>query len=1021
MNYKDYKALVIQSPTGSGKTYELILQALYNTFCFKKTSIISTKNKKLVDQIYNITLEIYRNQEIRDKKISDKKIFILKHTKDDHLSKDLILDLFVKGDGIIITVHNYLSAFDDFYNISFLNAISYTFPFLVDIYFDEGNFYIGNNYSTYTLNTAITKHNDTLVPGSKFYHNEDWSDLSDINDAIMIVRTNYSKSTGDDNISYIKENNNSLKTNIKTIELNTLAENGEKHICFYDNNTEKFIDKIPLSKENLEISTKTSKKYLLNLNSNFKMHFKREKENILIYNYLSIVLKTILGMINPRKREELNGEFTKIITNLKGNNQEKLDTFFIKFNSFVKMSYFENYLYLTEENKDSFYLEFDSIFEKYKEFAIDERRLFNIVSIDNGSESLLRLIYTSHKSFVTNYYSYALICNIELIKISGREESYEIKITGVKETPIDNEIVLYKLKKNTDKIKNIINIIKQTCLKKDNSLIQENQENNEIVDDNIGKEYTKHIRTDFQKIKNFKVYNASETNKQKLHFELKKIFENYYIYNKENEDKIEFEVFLKIENPSEAIPFGSKIEIIKDNDLSRRLMGERRIFVAANFDPNDLKTFDEINKNYSIEHNINIEELYLEKINSDRKIDKLYILCNNLNYTSTFSKKDFLQTFWNNFAKGFYDTFDQNKPLEEKKFGMIALPSNKKVSSFFNYMAFKNYMCYISANEQKTNPQLDNLEDESYTRNFSPNQKLIQSGSLVTASVFSTASIGLNIPHMFYLFTSLNNHKPKHLHHTISVEINNKLTDPTFKVIYDSLIQIVGRMSREDPFSKNQIRILELQKHPPCEDMLFFHVFINHLLKVFKTIHLIDIEDYEILSFSLIRSKKLKLFFNIFHSSIKKDYTNNLSINICGKYLANFKISILNLLKNETYSEDFNILFLNIIKKYYTEILNIALTGIIGQMYDYFCNSLKNKNKKLTYSKFKESLALSKLPLYNNLYDYLEFFYEELSKSDASEKDFIELYNLYEKENKFNLIKFIDTETQNLKLNIFKF
>lgn len=104
-------------------------------------------------------MPLYKNKEINNKKISDKKLFILKHTKEDHLSKELIRDLFIKGD-------NYLYAFDDFYNISFLNALSYIFPNLVNIFWDEGSFYIEGAYVDFNLMQALTKHNDTLVTGS---------------------------------------------------------------------------------------------------------------------------------------------------------------------------------------------------------------------------------------------------------------------------------------------------------------------------------------------------------------------------------------------------------------------------------------------------------------------------------------------------------------------------------------------------------------------------------------------------------------------------------------------------------------------------------------------------------------------------------------------------------------------------------------------------------------------------------------------------------------------------------------
>nr|YP_010530096.1 hypothetical protein OOC95_pgp072 [Ulva torta]UXW92194.1 hypothetical protein [Ulva torta] len=142
-------------------------------------------------------------------------ILILKHTKEDHLSKELPLDLFIKGEGVIITVHNYLYAFDDFYNVSFLNALTYVFSSLVNIFYDESNFYIENNYFETNLVQTLVKHNDTLMPGSVFYVNEDWLGLDSMDHAIKVINTCHYKNTGNDNISVIKEGINDYNKNIK--------------------------------------------------------------------------------------------------------------------------------------------------------------------------------------------------------------------------------------------------------------------------------------------------------------------------------------------------------------------------------------------------------------------------------------------------------------------------------------------------------------------------------------------------------------------------------------------------------------------------------------------------------------------------------------------------------------------------------------------------------------------------------------------------------------------------------------
>lgn len=118
----------------------------------------------------------------------------------------------------------------------------------------------------------------------------------------------------------------------------------------------------------------------------------------------------------------------------------------------------------------------------------------------------------------------------------------------------------------------------------------------------------------------------------------------------------------------------------------------------------------------------------------------------------------------------------------------------------------------------------------------------------------------------------MENYKLRHIISNLSVEINKKTTNgiPSFKSIYESIKQILGRMTRIDKYSNGQIRIVEISKKSPYPDLLFLTVFIPNALKIFKKVYLIDIEKYETLSFSLVRSKNLNIFFNKYYTCVKE-------------------------------------------------------------------------------------------------------------------------------------------------------
>lgn len=563
---KTYNTLVVKAPTGSGKTYGMIVDALYSTFCFKKTSIIATKNKKLVDQIYNDTINIYKNETIKGCNISKKPIIIIKHTKDDHAEKELLLDLFIKGEGIIITVHNYLYAFDDFYNVSFLNALSYIFPQLMHLYVDEADFYFNKSYCNHTLINSLIKHNDTLVRGTNYAITENWSSTNNINEAIQVIKPKHYKSTGEDGVALIKQNLIDNENDNNLINLPKFIQCENKEIILKDELFNKCDEIIKLCSDNLKLETLTSKTYELNVNEDRKKDYKISKNCTLTYNYLSTIFKTILISHYPRKYETINSSFQYACFSKTGSSIEQQKSILNDMINRSIIPYFENQLFLNEQEKNEFFDTFYNNCEIYKNEAMNNKRLFDVIPIEMGEEALLNLIYTGYKNFVTFYHPYAEICKLQISQSKDETPIYNVKILKIYSKEVENDIQFYVLKTNTDSLKKTLNTIRKQCLK-------ENKTSNAEPDTKEENNYNEFqsakyvdLESYIDKIYSYNFNKLNNKDKQNVKAEIRNYFDNQTDDPFNRKQQYTLEIMLKEKNPAKLVPFGVELEIHKDID-----------------------------------------------------------------------------------------------------------------------------------------------------------------------------------------------------------------------------------------------------------------------------------------------------------------------------------------------------------------------------------------------------------------------------------------------------------------------
>lgn len=124
------ETVIIQAPTGSGKTYQAILKSFFYCILQNKIVILATPTLMLVDQIHDdvifhyIIVNFYEGKNpipgLPVERLEQfKRVQILKYTSREKIDNVHLFEMFSEGGCIIITVHNYLQEADHFKNTSF--------------------------------------------------------------------------------------------------------------------------------------------------------------------------------------------------------------------------------------------------------------------------------------------------------------------------------------------------------------------------------------------------------------------------------------------------------------------------------------------------------------------------------------------------------------------------------------------------------------------------------------------------------------------------------------------------------------------------------------------------------------------------------------------------------------------------------------------------------------------------------------------------------------------------------------
>lgn len=124
----------------------------------------------------------------------------------------------------------------------------------------------------------------------------------------------------------------------------------------------------------------------------------------------------------------------------------------------------------------------------------------------------------------------------------------------------------------------------------------------------------------------------------------------------------------------------------------------------------------------------------------------------------------------------------EDRDIKEQLFGFLALPSNKKVKSFFQNNRFTSYVSQIIANEETWKNETPISETKLKLFRPEKGKGINAEIGLQLISVFSIASVGINLPQHFFLQLSFDNFKPNFTRFSSTLKINERYISPEPKV-----------------------------------------------------------------------------------------------------------------------------------------------------------------------------------------------------------------------------------------------
>ena len=452
---------------------------------------------------------------------------------------------------------------------------------------------------------------------------------------------------------------------------------------------------------------------------------------------------------------------------------------------------------------------------------------------------------------------------------------------------------------------------------------------------------------------------------------------------KENYIEISFSTnyFLPVKHP----PYGAEVNVRSSMGIVHRLLTNNVMLFSADYDHNLLEALQKAVENYFSQKKIGIDFECVNLVNESTTLDKLYILSHNTNFMSEGNNKKFFKQYWQAFSKFFYEKFHKKQPTHLKKMGIIGLPSNKKLKSFYKELCDKTYMVKIIANEEVSD--ITPLLSAEFQKKYNPSDPNPSAWVLYIISVYANASQGLNLPNLIYLNLSLDNFKPKHTYFKEIIPLDNRYGSPEFDIILRSLIQITGRLTRLEKDQEEQIKFIEYNNKTPYQGMYFAALYFPLLKRFFKKIIIVDIELYHSILLNLINSKKFKLYIKIYNEHFPKDIKKHIKTNNFGTILAKFRIRLLVLLRKKRNEKELLISWKKSVKRYFFYILYYVFCSILGGFVKELAYTSEKKCSLLFFSKFRESYKFLHDPFSRQLLENVKIDFDHIKELKQKDED----------------------------------
>lgn len=973
------KEIFVESPTGSGKSYQTALNCLFLCTMQNKPCIIATSSKILVDQYIYQLEKIYNETTIKGVKLSDTLISIVKHTKDYPLTSGALIEYFSKGKVIIVTVHSYLQYLDDFMTPSLFNSLINIFAPICNIRIDEGDVMLKNFYTSYPALTCYVRQLDSMRRANNPYYTKTWKNYSNVDDVIKIKQEGYEKlpsgSSGFYNINKLSSKEDNKENNLNFFK--ELPEYEDKHkeysedlkLILNENLKNNKFFSYPLGE--YFISKKVaedlnSKTYLLEINELIKKKYVLQEINIRMQNNVSLALVAIYDKIDPRKKDTLNAEYVKYLNstnkdiNIYNTIVKQLKETFVNSFTFLKMN-------LINDDKIKLKEHLKYCFQYYENYLPNKEYLFEIITFDKANDAFFKKILTSSECLLIYYFPGGLTADIEFNLTSHKNKQFNISIQNIKDKKFYSKSSFFEYAKNGSQHKNLIKEIMKVYNKNNKrSLFEYNEEidlssNNEGI--NEGENY---------KVNSFEIKKDILINSEKLSEKIKNSIyhDGEFIFSK-NQEVINFSILLKKYENNYLLPFGMEIYLKNFIGLQQLTKGEI-YYLSANFSQHNIVIHEEMNEAFCKYLECSKIKTKFTSIKSNvRCIDKLYILqSENVLFINSINK-EFYQAFWENFFCKFYFRFSK----KTKNIGMIAFPSQKKLLNFFSYFNFKKYVSMIMEGNEYV-PQTVNQEGFDISK-YSNKSILESKKAIQMLSIFSSITTGLNLPTLFYLHLSLNNFKPNKLNYPHSIKINNKYIKTDFFTIVESLIQIIGRLTRYKDSETYKVRFIDCKNVGPFIDMPLFSHLLPKLKDSFNVITFVKLEKYEKMVFSIKNSRNLKKYLSFYNNKIKEKNEDTLSLKQLGLYFSDFKIELIWFLKKNNHfsKKRSQYLFNKILLKYLKKCRLFAVKFILAEIYYKIIETKGNEDTlvlKKSFSFVLKNSFIKKIDAYSNLYEIFE-------------------------------------------------